>query len=356
MRAPKATFLVACAFFAAFAPCQEWSAKLSPEQEAALSQITENGLRAHVSFLAADILEGRGTPSRGLDIAAEYIAAQFRRAGLEPGGGTNTFFQGEQVKKRGSEERAHAKNVVGILRGSDPILSETYIVVGAHYDHLGVREGPEADNIFNGANDDASGTAALIEMAIAMGSLKQRPKRTVVFVAFYGEERGMLGSRFFVANPPMPLQRCVAMINLEHMGRTDDVEGATDDRGYVTGFGYSEVSDVLALAGKESGFDLGSHARNSDAFFGASDNISFAMQGIPSHTVCTAFIFPDYHKVSDHWEQLNYPNFVKAVRAVCRALFTLVGSDRTPRWMPDHPRTARYREAWQRLVDRIPAQ
>lgn len=354
MRSVRATYLAIALSLAAYAPCQDWNPKLHPTEDAALLQITENGLRAHVSFLASDLLEGRGTPSRGLDVAAEYIAAQFRRAGLDPGGAANSYFQGEDVKKRGSDEQAPAKNVVGILRGSDPALADTYIVVGAHYDHLGMRDGSDGDNIFNGANDDASGTAALIELAIATGSLKERPKRTIVFVAFYGEERGMLGSRFFVANPPLPLNRCVAMLNLEHVGRSDDVEGATDGRGYVTGFGYSEVSDVLASAGTESGFTLGLHARNSDGFFPASDNVSFALHGVPAHTVCTAFIFPDYHKVSDHWEKLNYPNMLKATRTVCRALFMLAQSGRAPVWKPDHPHAARYHEAWRRLMDKSP--
>src|ERR1041385_8100366 len=100
-------------------------AELTPERKAALDQVSANSLRGHLSFIASDLLEGRGTPSRGLDLAAEYIAAQFRRAGLEPGG-DDGYFQTTTLKARGSEKLEKVRNVIGILRGSDPALKETY--------------------------------------------------------------------------------------------------------------------------------------------------------------------------------------------------------------------------------------
>src|SRR5215217_6548910 len=110
-------------------------------------RISADSLRGHLSFLSSALLEGRGTPSRGLDLAAEYIAAQFRRAGLEAVG-DDGYFQTTTLTARGSDKPEKVRNVIGILRGSDPTLKDTYILVTAHYDHLGIRPDQPGDNIF----------------------------------------------------------------------------------------------------------------------------------------------------------------------------------------------------------------
>src|SRR5262249_12525836 len=158
-----------------------------------------DSLRGHLSFIASDALEGRGTPSRGLDIAAEYIAAQFRRAGLEPVGDEG-YFQTTSLQPHGAESPVKVRNVIAALRGSDPVLKDSYVLVTAHYDHLGIRAGAD-DTIYNGANDDGSGTVSVIELAAALTSLKTRPRRSIVFMTFYGEERGLLGSRYYGQHP-----------------------------------------------------------------------------------------------------------------------------------------------------------
>jgi Zn-dependent M28 family amino/carboxypeptidase len=126
---------------------------------------------------------------------------------------------------RGSDTPQKVRNVIGVLRGSDPALKDTFIIVSAHYDHLGINTNLEGDQIFNGANDDGSGTVSVIELATSLSTLKEKPKRSIVFMTFYGEERGLLGSTYYGKNPIFPLAKTVAAINLEHMGRTDDVEG-----------------------------------------------------------------------------------------------------------------------------------
>lgn len=322
-----------------------WDTSLTPGRRAVLDRIEPNSLRGHLSFLASDLLEGRGTPSRGLDLAAEYIAAQFRRAGLEPGG-DDGYFQTAEVSVRGSSEPGKACNVVGILRGSDPALRDTCVVVSAHYDHLGMRTSGEGDTIFNGANDDGSGTVSVIELASALSH--SQPRRSIVFVTYYGEERGLLGSRFFAQHPPFPLEKMVAMVNLEHMGRTDDTEGPRLKAVSMTGYDYSDVGEVLRTAGKQVGIEVERHPVNSDAFFGRSDNQALANAGVPAHTLCTAFIFPDYHKVSDHWDKVDFENMALVDRAVALGVLALADSDRTPRWT-DNPRAARYRDAWLKL-------
>ena len=123
------------------------------------------------------------------------------------------------------ERPVRIRNVIAILRGSDPALKDTYVLVTAHYDHLGVRPDLPGDNIYNGANDDGSGTVSVIELASALATLKERPKRSLVFMTFFGEEKGLRGSRYYGRHPVFPIEQTVADVNLEQVGRTDSDEG-----------------------------------------------------------------------------------------------------------------------------------
>jgi Peptidase family M28 len=329
---------------------------------AALERVSAESLRGHLSFVASDALEGRNTPSRGLDVAAEYIAAQFRRAGLEPAGEAGGYFQtttwGEAVASAGSRRRQptaeeaaqKVRNVAGLLRGSDAALKDTYVIVSAHYDHVGVR--PDAggeDKIFNGANDDGSGTVSVVELASALASLKQRPKRSILFVAFFGEEKGLVGSRYYGRRPLVPLEKTIAQLNLEHLGRTDDTEGPQVGTVTMTGFDYTDLGATLERAGAATGVKPYKHARNSDAFFGRSDNQALADLGIPAHTLCTAFTFPDYHGAGDHWEKIDYDNMARVVRTVGLTLLLVADNPQAPKWDDKNPNAAKYVEAWRKL-------
>src|SRR6185295_12174145 len=123
------------------------------------------------------------------------------------------------------EKPVKVRNVIGLLRGSDPVLKDTYVLVTAHYDHLGMQAGNSGDNIFNGANDDGSGTVSVIELAAALTTLKERPKRSLIFMTFFGEEKGLRGSRYYGRHPVFPIEQTVADMNLEQVGRTDSDEG-----------------------------------------------------------------------------------------------------------------------------------
>jgi hypothetical protein len=309
--------------------------------------ISENSLRGHLSFIASDALEGRATPSRGLDIAAEYIAAQFRRAGLEPGGEKGTFFQTSELPVRGSDKTEPVRNVVGVLKGSDVKLSGEFVLVTAHYDHLGKREREGGgDGIYNGANDDGSGTVGVIELASAFAALKVRPKRTLVFMTFFGEERGLLGSRFYGKNPLFPIEKTVAHINLEQIGRTDDTEGPRVGALAMTGYDYSDVGVVMGSAALAAGVKMEKHPRFSDAFFARSDNQALADLGIPAHTLCTAFTYPDYHGPADHWEKCDYKNMAKVLQGAALGILALADRPEPPRWSESNPKAARYLAAW----------
>ncbi|MBI3649769.1 MAG: M28 family peptidase [Acidobacteria bacterium] len=337
-------------------------AATAPYTQSLLDKISANSLRGHLSFIASDLLEGRGTPSRGLDLAAEYIAAQFRRAGLEPAGDDGYFQTADwnTLKATGRNPNppqsqaqtaldappVKVRNVIGLLRGSDPKLKDTYILITAHYDHLGIRENLEGDKIFNGANDDGSGTVSVLELAAAFAAMKERPKRSLVFITFFGEERGLVGSRYYGAHPIFPIEQTVADINLEQLGRTDDTEGAQIKTAAVTGFDFSDVGLVLQKAGAMTGVKIFKHPTNSDRYFGASDNQALADQGVPAHTISVAYVYPDYHKVGDHWDKIDYDNMATIDRTVALAIALLANNPQAPRWNEANPKAARYVQAW----------
>jgi hypothetical protein len=317
--------------------------------------ITAESLRGHLSFIASDALEGRSTPSPGLDLAAEYIAAQFRRAGLEPAAG-DSYLQTTTVADlgaRGARMRVDPavtmSNVAGLLRGSDPILRDTYIILSAHYDHVGLADSGD-DRIFNGANDDGSGTVSVIEIASALAGMQPRPKRSILFITFFGEERGMLGSRYYAEHPLVPAAKTIAHVNLEQVGRTDASDGEKLKSANLTGWDFSELPAILAQAAEPSGVRIWKDPAGSDAYFSRSDNAPLADLGIPAHTLSVAYQFPDYHKVGDHWDKIDYDNMAVVDRAVALGLLRLASEAPPPRWNATYPAAQKYVEAAKKLT------
>ncbi|MES2049351.1 MAG: M28 family peptidase [Pseudomonadota bacterium] len=336
------------------------AASIAPALQATIDKISANAMRGHLSFLASDLLEGRDTPSRGLDLEAEYIAAQFRASGLEAVGDDGYFQTADWNKIKSARRNPDAaenadvatipplkvRNVVGILRGSDPLLRDSYVLVTAHYDHLGIRKSLFGEKIYNGANDDASGTVSVIALAQAFAAMPERPKRSIVFMTFFGEEKGLVGSRYYGAHPIFPIEKTVAGINIEQVGRTDDTEGAQVASLAVTGFDFSEVGAIIQQAGLATGVKVWKHPVNSNRYFGASDNQALADQGIPAHTVSVAYEFPDYHGTGDHWDKIDYENMAKVDRTVALAIASIANDDKVPQWDAANPKAARYLAAW----------
>ncbi len=476
---------------------------LSQDVQVALDNISADSMRGHLSFIASDLLAGRDTPSQGLDIAAEYIAAQFRRASLTPVGDdgyfqTADFFSAENVtegsfctlqtdattvKVNGSsiysfslsaievldkpifkidlaslsalsplkpeqvkdkivlvefpsskpanadEEKQYTqlyrtfdsvvqpnasliiyingkvsnfsgakrlinvkeskdpnevslsdpelekvyktlkpginevkfslktvapnkkpiklRNVIGVLPGSDPVLKDTYVLVTAHYDHIGEKANcGTPDCIYNGANDDGSGTVSVIELASALSKLKTRPKRSIVFMTFFGEEKGGFGSNYYIQHPIFPIGKTIADINLEQVGRTDSNDGPQLSNASLTGYDYSDLSKTLELAGKELGVKIYKDEKRSDPFFFRSDNYFLAEQGIPAHSFTVAFEYPDYHGVGDHWQKVDYENMQKVMRVVGLSLYRLAESEKDVQWNANNPDTVDFIKAY----------
>jgi Zn-dependent M28 family amino/carboxypeptidase len=314
---------------------------LTPQQQAVVNGISENSLRGHLSFVASDLLEGRNTPSRGLDLAAEYIAAQFRRAGLEPVGGDG-YFQDTMVKGQ------VVRNVAGLLRGSDAALADTYVILSAHYDHVGMKPTGD-DRIYNGANDDGSGTVSVIEIAAALAAAPEHPKRSILFLTFYGEEPGLLGSRYYAAHPLVPLEKTIAAVNLEQVGRTDATSGKQIGVGYVTGFDYSNLGAILNEAAQPAGIAIRKDLPSKGDFFARSDNLSLARAGVPSHTLYVADDYSDYHKVGDEWQKIDYANMAKLDRALALGLLRLASDAAPPKWNETSSGARVYAEAAKKL-------
>ena len=243
------------------------------------------------------------------------------------------------------QEQTKVRNVVGLLEGRDRKLKETVVMVSAHYDHLGLAAPSAKDRVYNGANDNASGVAGVIEIAAAMSHHRRRPRRSVLFIAFFGEEKGLLGARYYVAHPVVPLAKTVAMLNFEQLGRTDSSEGANVGVVNLTGFDFSNVKTWLQRAGQKTGVKLVKNEKFSDQFFTASDNGALAQAGVIAHTLSVTYSFPDYHQPGDETAQIDFPNMARIVRMIGTGI-SLIANDRVdPAWDAANPKTEAYRKA-----------
>lgn len=186
--------------------------------------IVASDAERHVRFLASDDRRGRGMGSDGLERAAAWLATEFRLAGLAPAGDHGGYLQywpyeNGRVGAPGSESAVQVPNVVARAGGADAARAGEYVVVVAHYDHLGIGEPTEdGDSIYNGADDNASGVAALVQVARAVGAVSDQLSRPILFLAVSGSEDGQLGTRWFVEHPTVPLDDVVAALDLDMVG------------------------------------------------------------------------------------------------------------------------------------------
>ncbi len=259
-----------------------------------------------IKFLSDDRLEGRLTGTWAADTAAAYIQQRFRQVGLQAAAGG--WFQEFKVEGGGAQRVASAgmvgRNVIGLLPGSDPRLREQVIVVGAHYDHLGGGEfgalDPDsAGKAHNGADDNASGVAAIINLAQRLAL--HRPARTIVFVAFSGEELGLLGSAYYVRQPAVPLAKTIAMINFDMVGRLKN------DRLIIYGTETAtQFTPLLDSLNKSFGFDLKMRGDG----YGPSDQSAFYAVKKPVLHFFTD-LHEDYHRTTDDWQKINVAGLLK---------------------------------------------
>jgi Zn-dependent M28 family amino/carboxypeptidase len=159
----------------------------------------------------------------------------------------------------------------------------------------------------------------------------------------------LVGSRYYGRHPLVPLEKTIADLNLEQIGRTDASDGPQVGTASITGYDFSELPGILADAGKITGVKVYKNEQASDAYFGRSDNQALADVGIPAHTLCVAFDYPDYHKVGDHWEKVDFVNMAKVDRAVALALLQVASDAPPPKWNESNPKAKKYVDAARKL-------
>lgn len=223
------------------------------------------------------------------------------------------------------EQQSYTWNAVGILSGSDPRLAEQAILLSAHLDHLGVGQPVNGDDIYNGADDDASGCVAVLQLARALGA-GARPKRTVVFALFGSEEKGGIGSRWFLDHAPVPLEDFVANLEFEMIGRPDPK--VQPDELWLTGWELSNLGPILA----QHGAKLVADQRPDQKFFQRSDNIVLARRGVVAQTVSSFGLHPDYHRPSDDLAHIDFAHMTAAIGSLIAPVRWLVNSDFVPQW------------------------
>jgi len=324
----------------------------SPQEASRPAVATADAARL-LGILAADSLEGRDTGGRGSAAAARVIAAELRAAGIRPAGDSGYFqrvplarftvtLQGRPHRRltilpalaardtlaAASRLPFAAVNVVGVLPGRDPRLRNEAVVVSAHYDHVGIGRPEDGDSIYNGADDNASGVVAVLAVARILARERPAPLRTVVFLLATGEERGALGTRWYVDHPVVPLERTVANLNVEMVSRPDSLAGGAG-RAWLTGFGRSTMGTAL----RDAGIPAVPDPRPVQGFFERSDNFVFARRGIPAHTLSSFTLHADYHTPDDEADRAD-PAHMAEVSAAAAQAVRLLADGPAPAWMP----------------------
>ena len=271
---------------------------------------SQKTLGEHVAFLADPKREGRGPGSAGHDESAGYIADRFKAYGLQPGGSDGTYFQRFSMKVGPAGEEKGVANVIGVVPGTKAEWRDQSVLVTAHFDHLGlgwpdVHKGDEG-RVHPGADDNASGVAVMLELAHVLASA-DKPSRSVVFVAFTGEEEGLVGSKYYVAHAGrFAVDKIIGVINLDTVGRLGTQK--VDVLGTGTATEWQHIF-------RGAGFVTGVEGRNVPESVQASDQVSFTAAGVPAVQVFTG-AHADYHRPTDTLDKIDLPGLVKVATFV----------------------------------------
>lgn len=277
-------------------------------------QIKPAELKEWVTFLSSDEMRGRQNGSKEMKIAAEWISSKFAEYGLKP-------LKGNMIQDYSYSARStviNERNVIGWIEGSEPSLKKEYIVVSAHFDHVGVMHEAQPDSICNGADDNAAGTSTLIGIARYIRDSGIKPGRSIIFCAFSGEENGMRGSRYFVKSLPIQAESIIADMNFEMIGHSDELGKG---KFYMTGCTLSNLDDIVKSYSGGYGPELIDTIPVTNMLFNASDNISFSKlsvtdgisKGIPSGTFATSTLASYLHTPADEAELFDFENMAVLV-------------------------------------------
>ncbi len=295
-------------------------------------------LKTHIHILASDSLEGRETGEQGQKKAAEYIVNCFKKAGIPPYK-CKTYYQKFKVKTKGhlrqriilKQKNIKGENVLGFIKGTD--LKDEILIITAHYDHLGKK----GSSIYNGADDNASGTSAILEIAEAFMKAKKDsigPRRSILIMAVSGEEKGLLGSKYYTENPIYPLEKTIANLNVDMIGRVDKFHENND---YVYLIGSDRLSTELHNISEEVNrkyFNLELDYTFNDKddpnrYYYRSDHYNFAKNNIPVIFYFNG-VHEDYHKPTDTVEKIDFEKIQKITRLIFLTAWELANRNERP--------------------------
>jgi hypothetical protein len=272
-------------------------------------------IQRHIKILANDSLEGRGTGTRGERMAAAYIQQAFKTFKLKPAGEGKSYLQAFPFRAgaHGEGEGGTAYNVVGLLDNN----AKHTVIIGAHYDHLGMDgqasslDANPKTKIHNGADDNASGVAGLLELARYFSTNNRKEKHNFLFICFSGEELGLLGSKYFTEHPSIELSRVNFMINMDMIGRLDEKTKTL----MINGTGTSAVWESLLQELSHERINIKTYSSG----IGPSDHTSFYLKNIPALHFFTG-AHADYHKPTDDWDKINFTGQAEVLSLIARVI------------------------------------
>jgi len=324
LRLTAALRLTAIAALAATAACHE---PTGVGNVGRAETITATHVAQWVDRLAADSMLGRETPSAGTESAATTIGAYFLSLGLQPAFPSASYTMRYATPAWGTTPAGTAPNAGAVLEGSDPALKDQYVVVIAHMDGKGVRTPVNGDSIYNGADDNASGTAAVLELAEEFAGTDPHPRRSVLFLVVSGEEHGFWGTYAYLASPTVPTASIVAVLNFDMISRNspDSIFGSGMD-GSTLG---DRLMEVVAAHPEE-------HLQFTPGPTGGSDHVPFWERGVP-FLMFFGGLHPDYHTPLDEAGRIDADKAARVTRMAFYLALRIAGDDARPQWKPGWP-------------------
>jgi hypothetical protein len=318
----KATqLLVLCLILAASLP---GTAKSRHHDDRLLDRI-----RGEMEFMASDAMQGRGSGTHDEFVTAVYLASELRAMGIAPRGDQGGYLQnvsGEFNFYREGKKQWNTRNVIGVIPGRDPKLKDQVVLLSAHMDHIGIRKPVNGDDIYNGADDDASGCIAVLQLAHTLARGKP-PRHTVIFAFFGSEETGGQGDQYFLEHPPVPLKNIVANLEFEMIGRADPA--VKPNELWLTGYDRTNLGPELSRHGAK----LVADPHPEQEFFQRSDNFALARKGIVAQTVSSFGLHHDYHQPSDDVAHIDFAHMEQAIHSMMKPVKWLANSKFTPEWV-----------------------
>ena len=300
-----------------------------------LNLITESDLKILLTTVASDEMEGRDTGSPGQKKAGKFLIQQYQKNGVPYPKGASSYYQNipsASLNSRNKENLPDSENIWAFIEGSEK--PEEIIVVSAHYDHVGVMNG----EVYNGADDDGSGTVALVQIAKAFSQAKKDghgPKRSLLFIHMTGEEHGLLGSKYYSENPLFPLKNTITDINIDMIGRRDEAHVASNNYIYLIGSDYLST-DLYTICEKANNefvhldLDYTFNDKNDpNRFYYRSDHYNFAKNGIPSVFLFNG-VHADYHKATDEVSKIEFDALAKRTQLAFSIAWELANRDNRP--------------------------